>query len=809
MDFDFAAVLTKMAEVKASDVHLTAGFPPAMRDKGKIVPMEGFPILSGQETREVVFGILNDDQRKRFENNQQLDFAYAIPGVARFRVNCFFQRGAVSAAFRLVPQDIPALDSLGVPQVLRELCAKPRGFVLVTGPTGSGKSTTLAAMIDVINSENQDHILTIEDPIEFLHVHKRSIVNQREVGADAPDFALGLRAALREDPDVILVGEMRDLETISTALTAAETGHLVFATLHTQSTAQTVDRIIDVFPPEQQGQVRTQLSIALQGIVTQQLLPTSDGMGRVVATEVLVPTPAIRNLIREGKTHQIYAAVQTSGAVGMQTMDADLARLVRAGKITRSLAEQRASVPEELKRLLGGEAVAAPARGRRPTRDAGRAGRRLRPPTRRAVSRWPTRPHSPSGRWTSPGPHPPARSVAESKAQVTEQLRQRGLIVLDVTEKSEPFKIENVLNRWKSVDMRELAVFSRQFATLVASGMPMLRTLHTLEEQTQDEMITEAVGGTARRRRGGQHPRAGDGAPPQGLRSPLPGDGPLRRAVGPARRGARPDRLPGREIRRPAASGQIGDDVPGAGLRLRDRRPRRDRDVRDPGLRQHLRRTRRRTPRGSDRPAAADAALRDRLGSRSPATGSSSSRPSSLGFFAFFRWKKTERGKEVWDRFILRIPFKIGDVIQKVALARWSRTFSGSVSAGVPMLQAIKLTGDTAGNVVLEKSMEDVYASVKRGGSLAGPIEAERDLPADGRPHGRGRRGNRTARAHAEQSRRLLRGRGRRQGEGADRADRAADDRLRRRHGRLHRDLDVPADVQHLRKDPLTVPLFS
>src|SRR5262249_25199993 len=226
------------------------------------------------------------------------------------------------------------------------------------GPTGSGKSTTLAAMIDVINSENQDHILTIEDPIEFLHQHKRSIVNQREVGADAEDFSLGLRAALREDPDVILVGEMRDLETMATALTAAETGHLVFATLHTQSTAQTVDRIIDVFPPEQQAQVRTQLSIALQGIVTQQLLPTADGMGRIVACEVLVPTPAIRNLIREGKTHQIYAAVQTSGAVGMQTMDADLVRLVRAGKITRTLAEQRASVPEELKRLLGGEAVA-------------------------------------------------------------------------------------------------------------------------------------------------------------------------------------------------------------------------------------------------------------------------------------------------------------------------------------------------------------------------------------------------------------------------------------------------------------------
>jgi twitching motility protein PilT len=353
-DFDFAEVLGRMVEIKASDVHITPNFPPAIRDKGKIQPMEGFPVLNGQQTREIVYGILNDDQRKRFENNQQLDFAYAIPGVARFRVNCYFQRGAVSAAFRLVPTEVPALDSLGVPKVLRELTAKPRGFVLVTGPTGSGKSTTLAAMIDVINSERQDHILTIEDPIEFLHRHKRSIVNQREIGSDAPDFALGLRAALRQDPDVILVGEMRDLETISTALTAAETGHLVFATLHTQSTAQTVDRIIDVFPPEQQGQVRTQLSIALQGIVTQQLLPTLDGKGRVVATEVLVPTPAVRNLIREGKTHQIYGALQTSGAVGMQTMDADLARLVRTGRISRSLAEQRASVPEELSRLLGG-----------------------------------------------------------------------------------------------------------------------------------------------------------------------------------------------------------------------------------------------------------------------------------------------------------------------------------------------------------------------------------------------------------------------------------------------------------------------
>jgi len=352
MEFDFAEVLTRMVEMRASDVHLTPGSPPAIRVRGRISPMEEYGQLGFQQTREVVYSILNSDQRKRFENNKQLDFAYSVSGVGRFRVNCYFQRGSISAAFRLIPHEIDGLESLGLPHVLEDLTRKPRGFVLVTGPTGSGKSTTLASMIDLINHEREEHILTIEDPIEYLHGHHKCIVNQREIGPDADDFALALKAALRQDPDVILVGEMRDLETIATALTAAETGHLVFATLHTQSTAQTVDRIIDVFPSAQQHQVRMQLSIALQGIVTQQLLPTADGSGRAVACEVLVPTPAVRNLIREGKTHQIYSAVQTSGSVGMQTMDADLARLVRSGQITRGLAEARASVPEELKRLL-------------------------------------------------------------------------------------------------------------------------------------------------------------------------------------------------------------------------------------------------------------------------------------------------------------------------------------------------------------------------------------------------------------------------------------------------------------------------
>ncbi|UJA21918.1 type IV pilus twitching motility protein PilT [Thermoleophilia bacterium SCSIO 60948] len=343
-----------MVERKASDCHITPGAPPVLRIRGSVTPLEGYEPLTPSDTREVIYSILNDSQRKKLENELQLDFAYAIPAVARFRVNCFFQRGALAAALRLIPSEIASLEQLGLPPVLKEFTSKPRGFVLFTGPTGSGKSTSLASLIDVINEDRHDHILTIEDPIEFLHRHKGCLVNQREVGADAPSFSAALKAALREDPDVILVGEMRDLETISTALTAAETGHLVFGTLHTQSASQTVDRIIDVFPPHQQQQVRMQLSIALQGIVTQQLLPTADGSSRIAACEVLIPTPAVRNLIREGKTHQIYSSIQTSGSIGMQTMDSHLAQLVRMGKITRQLAEQRAAVPEELGRLLGG-----------------------------------------------------------------------------------------------------------------------------------------------------------------------------------------------------------------------------------------------------------------------------------------------------------------------------------------------------------------------------------------------------------------------------------------------------------------------
>jgi len=353
MNFEFADVLLEVLDRRASDLHLTAGSPPMVRVRGRLSPLDGYPTLTPTDTREIVYSILSNDQRQRLETDWQLDFAYSIPGHARFRVNAYFQRTAIGAAFRLIPAEITPIDQLGLPPIVHDFVQKPRGFVLFTGPTGSGKSTSLASLIDEINEVREDHIMTIEDPIEFLHTHKKCIVNQRELGSDAVSFALALKAALRQDPDVILVGEMRDLETIHTALTAAETGHLVFATLHTQDTPQTIDRIIDVFPASQQQQVRVQLSVALQGIVTQQLLPTADGAGRVAACEVLLATPAIRNLIREGKTHQIYSSLQTGASAGMQTMDAALATLVRSGRISQQLAESRSSTPEELRRLLG------------------------------------------------------------------------------------------------------------------------------------------------------------------------------------------------------------------------------------------------------------------------------------------------------------------------------------------------------------------------------------------------------------------------------------------------------------------------
>ncbi len=355
------AVLERTVTLGASDLHLTAGSLPAVRLHGHIELLSEFPVLTPDLVRELVYRITTTEQQKLLELNRQLDFAYGIRGLARFRVNAFYQRESLAAAFRTIPTDIRSLEELGLPASLHELTSKPRGLVLVTGPTGSGKSTTLASIIDEINRTRTDHIITIEDPIEFLHNHKRCIINQREVGHDATGFAEALRGALRQDPDVILLGEMRDLETIATALTAAETGHLVFATLHTQSAPSTIDRIIDVFPASQQDQVRMQLANSLQGIVTQTLLPTIDGKGRAVGLEILFLDDAIRNLIRQGKVEQVYSYMQTGTRRGMQTMEQSLTELVQKQLVTVPEAIARSSRPEALVSALERAGIPIPA----------------------------------------------------------------------------------------------------------------------------------------------------------------------------------------------------------------------------------------------------------------------------------------------------------------------------------------------------------------------------------------------------------------------------------------------------------------
>jgi twitching motility protein PilT len=350
--YSIDSLLEQMIALDASDLHLAVGSAPAFRIRGKLAPEANAEKLDPETTRQALYSILTSEQQKQLELDRQLDFAYSLPGIARFRVNVYFQRGSVGAAFRLVPGEIRTLDELGLPPVLHTLAEKPRGLVLVTGPTGSGKSTTLAAIVDEINNTRSDHILTIEDPIEFLHRHKKCIVNQREIGTDARSFAEGLRAALRQDPDVLLVGEMRDLETISTALTAAETGHLVFGTLHTQTASSTIDRVIDVFPPSQQQQVRIMIANSLQAVVTQTLLPTADGSGRVAALEILLPDDAVRNLVRQAKVEQLYTVMQTSSSRGMQTMEQALADLVLRGVVDYEEALARTTRVEQLLGIL-------------------------------------------------------------------------------------------------------------------------------------------------------------------------------------------------------------------------------------------------------------------------------------------------------------------------------------------------------------------------------------------------------------------------------------------------------------------------
>lgn len=345
-------LLKAMIEKGGSDLHITTQSPPQLRIDGKLVPLK-MPPLSAPETRQLCYSVLTDAQKHKFEETNELDLSFGVRGLSRFRANVFVQRGAVAGAFRAIPFKIKTFDELGLPAVIKGFSDRPRGLVLVTGPTGSGKTTTLAAMIDRINTERNEHIVTIEDPIEYLHPHKGCLVNQREVGADTKSFKNALRGILRQDPDVVLVGELRDLETIESALTLSETGHLCFATLHTNGAVQTINRVVDVFPPYQQSQIRAQLSFVLEGVVSQALMPRANGPGRVMAMEVMVPNPAIRNLIREDKIHQIYSQMQVGqGKFGMQTMNQSLYDLYSRRLITMEDALGRSGDTEELKTMI-------------------------------------------------------------------------------------------------------------------------------------------------------------------------------------------------------------------------------------------------------------------------------------------------------------------------------------------------------------------------------------------------------------------------------------------------------------------------
>ena len=345
-------MLQQMIEKGASDLHITTGSPPQMRLHGHLAPMN-YPALGPAETKQLIYSVLTDAQKQRFEEENELDLSFGLKGLSRFRANVFLQRGAVAAAIRVIPIQTRTVEELGLPPVVSELIKRPRGLILVTGPTGSGKSTSLAAMVDKINSERHDHIITIEDPIEFIHQHKKSLLNQREVTSDTKSFKAALKYILRQDPDVVLVGEMRDLETIEAALTIAETGHLTLATLHTNSCVQTINRVVDVFPPHQQPQVRAQLSFVLEGVLSQQLIPKANGQGRVMAMEIMVPNAAIRNLIREDKVHQIYSTMQTGqNKFGMQTMNQSLFELYGKRLISHEEAVSRSSVPDELLSMM-------------------------------------------------------------------------------------------------------------------------------------------------------------------------------------------------------------------------------------------------------------------------------------------------------------------------------------------------------------------------------------------------------------------------------------------------------------------------
>ena len=530
MALSLSDLLKRMLEMRGSDLHITTNSPPQIRVHGHLVPLD-LPQLTPAETKQLAYSVMTDSQKHRFEENLELDFSFGLKGLARFRANVFNQRGATAAVFRVIPFEIKSFNQLGLPAVVSKLCDKPRGLVLVTGPTGSGKSTTLAAMIDKINTERHDHILTIEDPIEFVHMNKNCVVNQREVHADTKSFTDALRAALREDPDVVLIGEMRDLETIESALRIAETGHLTFGTLHTNSASSTINRIIDVFPAHQQPQIRAQLSLVLEGIMCQSLLPKADGKGRAMCMEILVPNAAIRNLIREDKIHQIYSAMQSGqDKFGMQTFNQSLATAYFQKQITLEVALARSSNPG---RIAGND---QPRRQPAEPQTSGRDGqrRRARQSARTLVrytgeqqrhrdgtERISSEEKSPCQfshfqARTHPGEKVSGERAAANKEVLATQLRRERITPGSIREKGKEFALPTFGSG--KVKTKDIAIFFRQFSVMIDAGLPLVQCLEILAANQENPAFPEDA--DRRAHHGGRRRHAGQCHAPvsQGLR---------------------------------------------------------------------------------------------------------------------------------------------------------------------------------------------------------------------------------------------------------------------------------------------------
>ena len=654
---------------------------------------------------------MSPTQLERFESELELDFAYALGDQARFRVNVYQQRESWGAAFRLIPTEIKTFDDLGLPESLASFADLPRGLVLVTGPTGSGKSTTLAALIDRANETRADHIMTIEDPIEFVHTSKTALVNQREVGTDTHSFGAALKHVLRQDPDIILLGELRDLESISVALTAAETGHLVFATLHTSDAAQSIDRIVDVFSADQQQQVRMQLSMVLQGVVCQTLVPRADGQGRAVAVEILRVTPAIGNLIRTGKTSQLTTAMQTGSALGMQTMDQHLVTLVHDGVISLEAAETKAQDINTLRQMVG-NGTPGPAR---PTQH-----RVLRRDGRLPMSTTAGKTFTYRARHRSGKVVKGALNV-QSEALAVAKLTGMGLTPVNVQEKGAGTGLQKEISfGGGSVGLKPLAIATRQLATITQAGVPLLRALTVVGAADRAPEAEAALRRGRPRRRAGQvalgRPRRA-----QGLPAPHGEHGARRRGRRLPGHLARVDRRLLREGGEAPRDHQVRDDLPDGGARHRRHRRHRHAPVHRAGVQEDVREPRQ--PAAAADPGPRHAQQPDGV------AAADSSRSSRSAITLWWRANKDKDSvRRIAHPLMLKIPV-FGPLMGKVAIARFTRNLANMTAAGVPLLRALTIVGQSSGNWSLEQVAGRLAEAVRTGSSLAGPLAEEKMFP--------------------------------------------------------------------------------